>query len=112
MRPASTNTVGAVEASSIIVLDYRGSQNRVGVQVVKSGTNTYTVQMTADDVFADGYSAASGNWFSVPIAAMVGATTSQMAELTCPATALRVNVTAFTNGGVTMRVLDISGAVA
>lgn len=111
MRAASTAPIGAIAASAPLVVDSRGNQNRLGIMVT-SGTATYTVQMTADDVFAPGYNPASGNWFSVPAAALVAATTSQMAEVTCPCTALRLNVTAWTSGAVVMRVIDISGAVA
>ncbi len=111
MRPVTSNTITSVAASNPIVVDYRGNQSRIGVQVT-IGVGTYTVQMTNDDVFADGYVAASGNWFSVPAASLVAATTAQMAEVTCPCTALRLNVTAYTSGNFIMRVVDVSGSVA
>lgn len=111
MRPQTTSAITSVAASSPIVVDSRGSQSRLGIQVT-AGVGTYTVQMTADDVFANGYVAASGNWFSVPTAGLVAATTSQMLEVTCPCTAVRLNVTAYTSGSFVMRVVNISGAVA
>lgn len=105
MRAATVPTVAAVAASILIALDPRGGNPQMTVQVVVTGTNVSTVQVTADDIYASGYVAASGNWFSIPVAALVGLTASQIANLTGLWTAIRVNVTAWTNGGVTLRVL-------
>lgn len=112
MRPASSNAVGSVAASNPVVLDYRGSGPKYGVAVDITGTLTYSVQYTLDDVFAPGYVPGSGLWFNVPVAALVGATADQSGEITIPCTALRVNVTAWTSGTATLRVVPSNGPAA
>ena len=106
MRPVTT-TVTGVAASNAIPLDYQGSDPLVSIQVTISATATYTVQATLDDVWAG----APTNWFSVPTAALVAATTNQLATQTGLYTALRINVTAST-GTVTMKLVTATGTAA
>ncbi len=63
-------------------------------------TLTYDVEVTGDDINAPGYSPASGNWNV--IAELAGKTTSESSTLLGPVTGLRLNVTAWTDGSVTM----------
>lgn len=78
----------------------------LGLQLIVTGTNTSTVQVTDDDVFAPGYVAASGNWFPIPVAALVGASASQNATLAAAVyTAVRLNMTAFTSGGAVLNII-------
>ena len=108
MRPITSGPIASVSASAPMVLDPRGSMPMIGLQLVVSGTNTSTVQVTADDVFDPAYVAASGNWFSIPAVAFVGATASQMGIANGPYTAVRLNMTAWTSGAATLRVNQTS----
>ena len=108
MRPVTLPTVGSQAASSVCPLDYRAGNPQVSLQLIVTGTNTSTVQVTDDDVYATDYVAASGNWFNCPVAALVGATASQIATMSGLFTAVRLNVTAYTNGGATLKIVPAS----
>ena len=62
MRPAVFTVTGVGSANPYPVDTYISPSN-MGLAVIVSGTITYKVQYTFDDVFANGYVAASGNWF-------------------------------------------------
>ncbi len=108
MRPVTAPVLAAVAAGSPIVLDYRAGNPLLSVQLIVTGTNTSTVQVTNDDVFASGYVAASGNWFSCPIATMVAATSSQLGNMSGLFTAIRLNMTAWASGGATLKIVAAS----
>lgn len=108
MRPVIAPVLAAVAVGSPIVMDYRAGNPLVSIQLIITGTNTSTVQVTDDDVFASGYVAASGNWFSCPVAALVGATASQIATMSGLFTAVRLNMTAWTDGGATLKIVPAS----
>lgn len=103
MRPA-TVTVTGVAASAIIPLDFGCPSPSKGVYVSISATATYTVQVTPDDIQNP---AVTPTWYPVPVAALVGATANQAQEVTIPARAIRLNVTAST-GTATMTVVQQS----
>ena len=65
MRPV-VYTVTGVGNSPVYAMDLYISPANVGLAVIVTGTITYTVQYTFDNVFAAGYSPASGNWFNHP----------------------------------------------
>jgi hypothetical protein len=90
--------VTSVTASDPIKLNLWGS-HEVSLQVVISGTATYTVQQTLDDP------ASSPTWFSHPDSALVGATTNQQGNYGYLPRAVRINVTAV-SGSVTFTVLQ------
>lgn len=108
MRPVTMPTLGSVVAGSPCPLDYRAGNPQVSLQLIITGTNTSTVQVTDDDVYATDYVAASGNWFSCPVAALVGATASQISTMSGLFTAVRLNMTAWTSGGATLRIIPAS----
>ena len=109
MRPVTLPALASVAASAPVVLDYRSGYPAIGLQLIVTGSNTSTVQVTSDDVFAAGYAPASGNWFPVPIAALVNATASQNATLAAAVyTAVRLNMTTFISGGATLKIIAAS----
>lgn len=110
MRPVTLPTLASVAASNPIVLDYRAGEPQIGLQLIVTGTNTSSVQVTADDVFAPGYTPASGNWFPLPnAAAFAGATASQIGTFDVSSfTAVRLNMTAYTSGGATLKLIQNS----
>lgn len=106
MRPAS-QTVSSATVGAPIVLDFRADKPTTEIGCTATGTLTYKVQYTTDDVFAVGWSAGTATWFDH--ATITGKTASFDGSLTIPATAVRLNVTAWTSGSVTMRVICSSG---
>lgn len=102
--------VTGVANSPAIPMDYRAQVFNVGVECIVSATATYNVQYTLDDIYGTG----TINWFNavttIPASGTVltGASTSQMASITVPCSAIRLNVTAST-GTVTLTLIQTSG---
>ena len=83
---------------------YNGVTFNVSLQVIITGTATYTVQYTQDDVFATNYDPSTGSWFSVT--GLIAQTASGNGSLAAPVTAVRLAVTAWTSGTLTFVVLQ------
>ena len=71
MRPivfTITGGNGTQTVSNVCPIDHYVSPANIALNVVVTGTITYTVQYTFDDVFAKGYdpTAASANWTNHP----------------------------------------------
>ncbi len=108
MRPIR-KTVSTVSASEPVPLDHYISPSNVTVDVLLNGTGiTYTAQYTTDDIYADGYSAASGNWSSI---SGVGGSASATGNIAFPVTAVRLDVSAVTTGDATLTVIQSGGPV-
>lgn len=105
MRPI-TVTVTDVANSSPIPLDIYLKPFQVTIQCVISGTPTYTVQYTNDDVFAEGYDPddAGSTWFD--LSGIDDAVANAVDSLISPVTAIRLVVSAVGDpaDSVTMRV--------
>lgn len=78
-------------SSGIYAVDYFKVPVNVGIQAVLSGTATYTVEYTLDDILADGFVASSATWTAVSTN-FTGATTSQNALFTVPARGIRLTI--------------------
>ena len=91
MRPI-TRTQTGVGDDVPIPLDQYLTPFNVTVQCVISGTPTYTVQYTLDDVYAAGFDAATANWFD--LAGIDDATADAVDSLISPVSAIRLIVTA------------------
>ncbi len=90
MRPMVTSKTGT-GASSVLVLDHYRNPFNVGLAVVVSGTVTYTVQHTFDDVLD---ASVTPTWFShEQLAGQVAAADGNYAF---PVRGIRLNVTAGT----------------
>lgn len=96
-------TVTGVANSPAIPLDYRAQVFNVGIECVVSATATYNVQYTLDDIYGTG----TITWFTMA-SPFTGATANAVGNLTVPASAIRLNVTAST-GSVTITLLQSSG---
>ena len=71
MRPilyTITGGNGSQTASQVCAIDHYVSPANIALNVVVTGTITYTVQYTFDDIFAAGYNpnAGSSNWTNHP----------------------------------------------
>ena len=93
MRPTVV-TVTGVGTSAVIPVDYYVSPTSIGLGCTLTGTATYSVQYTFDDVFASGYNPATGNWVDHP--SLTAKTASADSNLAYPARGVRLNVTAGT----------------
>lgn len=99
MRPQVV-TLSSATTSSPLPMDTKQSPFSVGIGVTVTGTATYTVEHTFDDVLGG----ATPVW--LPNATLAAATTSQSGNYAFPVTAIRLNVTAWTSGNVVMTVLQ------
>lgn len=101
MRPAVLSVTG-VGNSNVYPMDLYISPANVGLAVVVTGTITYKVQYTFDDVFAASYAPASGNWFDHPT--LTGSATLN-SNIAYPATGIRIITTAGT-GSATLTIIQ------
>ena len=101
MRPVRV-TVASQTASAPIPLDhYQGPFNvGIGVAVAAGSTLTYSVQHTFDDVWAEGFDPSTAVWFTN--SALGSKNNTLDGNYAFPVTAIRLNVTAYTSGSVTM----------
>jgi hypothetical protein len=103
MRPTKV-TVTNVGVSNPIPMDQYLTPFNVGLgAVIVSGTPTYSVQHTFDNVFDPSYNPSTGTWFNQPD--MTAQTTSVDGNYAFPVSAIRLNVTAGT-GVVALTVLQ------
>jgi hypothetical protein len=101
MRPQSV-TVSSVAASAPIVMDRLQNPFNVGFGVVISGggSATYSVQHTFDNILGG----ATATWFDNSTVA--GETTNMDGNYAFPVTAIRLNVTVYGSGTVTLTALQ------
>lgn len=107
MRPVRV-TISSVTTSAVVPLDVNQDPFNVGLAVDITGTATYTVQYTFEDVQAAGWTAGSAKWFDHP--SMTAQTADKDSNLAFPCTAVRLNCTAYTSGTLTMTVLQATAA--
>lgn len=107
MRPITVSVTG-VGNSNPVVIDQRIAPTNIGLAVIVTGTITYTVQYTFDDVFANGYTASSGNWFNHPT---LTGSASLNSNIAYPVTAVRLTTSAGT-GTAAMTVIQAGGGVS
>jgi hypothetical protein len=104
-RPVTRTVSGATGASGVVALNTLNPRPfNVGLLADVTGTLTYSVEYTFDDVQAAGYVPASGVWNAV--SGMGAQTADTTGSLSFPVTAVRLNVTAWTSGSVTLTVLQ------
>ena len=96
-------TASGVAASAVAAMNLNAAPFAVGFGVAATGTVTYTVQHTFDDVYAPGFAPASATWYSH--SAVAGATASADGSYAFPVRGIRVNITAGT-GSVIATVLQ------
>ena len=104
MKPSSvtvTDASGGAKNSNAIILEVY-AQAPTALQVTVTGTATYSVQATLDNVFDPSITPA---WVDHPDATLVGATTTKQGNYAFLPVAIRVRQTAG-NGSVRLTVLQ------
>lgn len=91
MTPIVLSQTG-VGATGVAAMDHYRPVFNVSIGAVVSGSATYTVQHTFDNVFAANFTPATATWFNHET--LVSQTTSQDGNYAFPVRGIRVNVTA------------------
>lgn len=100
MRPVRV-TVSSATTSATIPVNWRAGTFNIGIEIEVTGTNTSKLQYTLDDVQDPTITPV---W--IDHATLTGLGASTAGALTTPCKAVRLNVTAYTNGSVTMQVVQ------
>jgi hypothetical protein len=107
MRPIVYSLTGT-GSSAVYPPDHYISPFNIALNVVATGTITYTVRYTFDDVFAQGYNPASGTWIDHP--SLTAQTTTKDSNIAYPVTGIRLVTTAGT-GTATLTIIQAGGGV-
>lgn len=99
-RPTSV-TVSSVASSAPIVIDHNEAGFGVGMGLVITGTGTYKIQHTFDNVMD---AAVTPTWFDHPV--VTGKTASIDGNYAFPVRAVRLTATAYTSGAGTLTVVQ------
>ena len=99
-------TVSSLTTSTVIPLNTYADPFNVGIgcDISAGGSLTYTVEHTFDNVQAPGFNPANATWYSNSI--LTNITTDKDGNYSYPVTGIRLNVTAYTSGSVTMTVIQ------
>jgi hypothetical protein len=73
----------------------------LAADISAGGTLTYFVEQTFDDVYAVSFNPATATWFTV-----FTSSADQVGSLTSPATAVRLRVSAYTSGSITLNIIQ------
>jgi hypothetical protein len=98
MRPITTQASG-IGFGTLIPLDMYQTPFEVSLDCIISGTVTYNIEYTNDDV----WNVTPTDW--TPVSSMSGLSANAFGTLTSPVRGLHINITAGT-GSVTLRVIQ------
>jgi len=98
--PNISYTVTGAGTSPVYACDNFQAPFNIGYGTTISATATFKLEYTFDDVQADGYSAASGTWFTM---SGTSGSTAVSGSFTIPCRGIRLNVSAST-GSMTLYV--------
>lgn len=102
MRPTTVSVTGT-GTSSVVVPDYLSSPFNVGVGCKVSGSATYSVEHTFDDVFSPTFDPATATW--IANTGLTGKTANADGNYAFPVRGIRLNI-ASGSGTVTMTVVQ------
>ena len=85
-------------------VDWRENDFKMGMGVIVTGVLTFTVEHTFDDIQD---TSIVPSWFDTD--GLTGLTASNEGNINFPVSAVRLNVTAYTSGSVTLTVLQAGG---
>lgn len=109
MRPVVltlSDASGEAKTSNVFAPDHYISPFNVALSATVTGTVNYTVQYTFDNVFAEGYVPASGNWVDHP--SLTAQTTTKDSNIAYPVQGIRVVLTSGT-GSVRLTAIQAGG---
>lgn len=86
-------------SSGIYAVDYFRCPVNVGIQAVLSGTATYTVEYTLDDILDANFNAATATWTGATTD-LTGASASKNGVLTVPCRGIRLTIASGTGSVV------------
>lgn len=89
MRAMQLSTVGGA-TSNVAAINSNVTPANIEVVVKVTGTVTYNVEYTVDDIFAAGFTQAGATWFNHPTLT-AGQTTTKDCQITWPVTGIRIN---------------------
>ena len=101
MQPVNLSVTG-VGNSAVFPVDTYVAPSNMGLAVVVSGTITYKVQYTFDNVFAKGYDPTAGTWFDHPT---LTGSASANSNIAYPVTGIRLSTSAGT-GTATLTIIQ------
>jgi hypothetical protein len=103
---SSSVTVSSRDTSQVIPIDLRRHKAGVGliVTVAAGSSLTYSLEITGDKLRAEGYNPASGNWNKHDT--INNQSESKNGTLIFPVTGVRLNVSTWTSGSVTLSVIQ------
>jgi hypothetical protein len=105
MRPVRVSLSSQTESPPIPMDVNQGPFNvGVGVAVSAGASLTYSVQHTFDDVWAPGFSPSSAVWYTN--SSLGTKTTSLDGNYAYPVTAIRLSVSVYSSGTVTMTIIQ------
>jgi hypothetical protein len=107
MRPVSFSVTG-VGNSVVCPTDYYVSPFNIALNVVVTGTITYTVQYTFDDVYAAGFNPATANWTNHP--SLTAQTATKDSNIAYPVTGIRLTTSAGT-GTAALTIIQAGGGL-
>jgi hypothetical protein len=105
MRPVTYSITG-VGNSAVYPADHYVSPFNVALSVIATGTITYTVQYTFDDVFASNFTAASANWTNHP--SLTAQTATASSNIAYPVRGIRITTSAGT-GTAALTIIQAGG---
>jgi hypothetical protein len=100
MRP-QTVTVGSATSSAAIPMDHKVNPTSISLGLVITGTGTYKVQHTFDNIFD---SSVSPTWLDH--ATLTGKTANADGNYAFPVRAIRLTCTAWTSGSGTLTAIQ------
>lgn len=110
MRPTYTTLTG-VANGAVIPMNTYASPFNVGFGVSVTGTITYKVQHTFDDIYSSTFNASTATWFEHPTTGSAGLSTATDGNYAFPVNAIRIITTAGT-GSVTLKLIQAGSAAA
>ena len=103
MRPVTITKTGAGVTAPVPMNQYTSPFN-VGFGCDVTGSATYTVQHTFDNVFASDFDPSTAKWYNH--ASVSGVATDQDGNYAFPVSAIRLNLAGGSTGSVTMIILQ------
>lgn len=105
MRPVTYSITGT-GVSGVYPPDHYVSPFNIALGVLVSGTVTYTVQYTFDDVFAANFNPSTANWVDHP--SLTAQSATKDSNIAYPVRGIRLNVTAGT-GTTRLTIIQAGG---